>query len=86
MVKAQSDTSMKVARMSDGSTLNEIGDDLGIHYASVDKVVTKAAQVKSNISRPGPGFPICLPYCNDRAKVKNFIDSMRIFRSRISSI
>jgi hypothetical protein len=43
MVKAQSDTSMKVARMSDGSTLNEIGDDLGIHYASVDKVVTKAA-------------------------------------------
>jgi hypothetical protein len=43
MVKAQSDTSMKVARMSDGSTLNEIGDDLGIHYASVDKMIRRAA-------------------------------------------
>jgi hypothetical protein len=29
--------------MSYGFTLNEIGDDLGIHHPSVDKVVTKPA-------------------------------------------
>ncbi len=33
--------SIKVVRVSYGFTLNEIGDDLEIHYASLDKVVTK---------------------------------------------
>ncbi len=36
----------KVARMSYGFTLNEIGDCLGIHYASVDKVRRKAVASK----------------------------------------
>jgi hypothetical protein len=35
--------SIKVAPMSYAFTLNEFVDCLGIHYASVDKVVTKAA-------------------------------------------
>ncbi len=38
--------SIKVARMSYGFTLNESADHLGIHYASVDKVITKAAASK----------------------------------------
>ncbi len=38
--------SIKVARMSYGFTLNEIGDYLGIHYASTNKVITKVASSK----------------------------------------
>jgi len=46
MVKGQRDMSIKVARLSYGFTLNEIADYLRIHYASVDKVVTKPAASK----------------------------------------
>jgi DNA-binding transcriptional regulator LsrR (DeoR family) len=46
MVKGQRDTSIKVAHMSYEFTLNEIADYLGIHYASVNKVITKAAASK----------------------------------------
>jgi hypothetical protein len=46
MVKGQRDRSIKVARMSYGFTLNEISDYLGIHFASVDEVLTKACVSK----------------------------------------
>jgi plasmid maintenance system antidote protein VapI len=32
-----------VVRLSYGFTLNEIADYLGIHYARINKVITKAA-------------------------------------------
>jgi hypothetical protein len=35
--------SIKAARMSYGSTLNEIADYFGIHYICLNKVATKAA-------------------------------------------
>ncbi len=38
--------SIKAALVSYGFTLNEIGDDLVIQYASVDKVVIKAVASK----------------------------------------